>query len=102
MSQSPGTQAQPLRKSAPGRPSTLQACVLLTALVLAIYWQTSRFDFVNYDDSDYVSANHIVQRGLTAEGIKYAFTGVVAGNWQPITLLSHMLDCQVWGVRSGA
>jgi tetratricopeptide (TPR) repeat protein len=94
-------EAQAARKNAPRQPSFLLGCLVLAVLVLAIYWQTGVFDFVNYDDSDYVSANRIVQRGLSAEGIGYAFTSVVAGNWQPITLLSHMLDCQFWGTRPG-
>ncbi len=58
-------------------------------------------DFVNYDDLWYVSLNEVVQRGITWQGIKWAFTTGELSNWHPVTWLSHMLDVQVFGMRPG-
>ncbi len=66
---------------------------------LAVYWPVTHHDFVDYDDNGYVTANSQVQSGLTAAGIKWAFTHPVGGNWHPITTLSHMLDCQWYGLQ---
>jgi tetratricopeptide (TPR) repeat protein len=58
--------------------------------------------FVVYDDNDYVTENHVVQNGLTWAGVKWAFTTWQAGNWHPLTWLSHMLDCELFGLNPGA
>jgi len=58
-------------------------------------------DFVNYDDFAYVVSNPHVNKGFSWEGIRWAFTGFYIGNWQPVTLLSHMLDCQLYGLSAG-
>jgi tetratricopeptide (TPR) repeat protein len=76
-------------------------CLLLVALTLAVYWRTSSYSFISYDDPDYVSANKHVQRGLTIDNIRWAFTTGAAANWHPITWLSHMLDWQLFGNRPG-
>src|SRR5690242_5569677 len=75
-------------------------CLLLAALTFAVYLPTLRNDFVNYDDSDYVTANPHVQSGLKWENIQWAFTTGHASNWHPITWLSHMLDCQLFGQQA--
>lgn len=66
---------------------------------LILYWPALSNGFVDYDDDIYVTANAQVQSGLTAENFKWAFTHSVAGNWHPITMLSHMLVCQFCGLR---
>ena len=72
---------------------------LLGLATLALYWSATSHDFVDYDDQRYVTQNLEVQRGLTARGIIWAFTHPVSGNWHPVTMLSHMLDCQLYGLR---
>jgi len=72
-------------------------CLLLAVTTFVVYLPALRNDFVNYDDSDYVTANSHVQTGLTWENIKWAFTTGHASNWHPISWLSHMLDCQLFG-----
>jgi tetratricopeptide (TPR) repeat protein len=72
-------------------------CLLLAVLTFAVYLPALRNDFVNYDDSDYVTANPHVQSGLKWENMQWAFTTGHASNWHPITWLSHMLDCQLFG-----
>ena len=56
-------------------------------------------DFINYDDPLYVTGNFHVKQGITWQSIKWAAGAVVAANWHPLTLLSHMLDCQIFGVK---
>jgi tetratricopeptide (TPR) repeat protein len=69
--------------------------------IFAVYGQSRHFDFISCDDDLYVLRNSRVLAGLTPAGIQWAFTGVAAGNWIPVTLLSHMLDVQLFGLRSG-
>ena len=74
----------------------IAAAVILLALATLPYLQTLRHDFV-YDDYPYVAGNAYVQQGLTWPGIAWAFTTFRAGNWHPVTWLSHLLDISVWG-----
>jgi len=83
------------------RHTDLWICLLLAALVLVAYGRVRHFDFVNYDDPDYVSENAHVRAGLTAESMAWAFGASATGNWFPLTWLSHMLDCQLFGLDAG-
>ncbi|MBC8198736.1 MAG: tetratricopeptide repeat protein [Desulfobacteraceae bacterium] len=74
-------------------------CLFLALTVLAVYWQVGNHEFVNYDDRDYITENQHVQAGLTLKSIAWAFTSTHAGNWHPLTWLSHMLDCQIYGLN---
>ncbi|MHC4703520.1 MAG: tetratricopeptide repeat protein [Planctomycetota bacterium] len=75
--------------------------VALALSTLAVYWQVHDYGFVNFDDPDYVRKNPKVQSGITLDGIKWAFTTGHAANWHPLTWLSHMLDCQLFGASPG-
>ena len=79
----------------------LWICFGLIFAIFVAYSQVRAFDFVRYDDPVYVSQNFHVTPGLTWDGIKWAFTSVVDANWLPLTNLSHMLDCQFFGLDSG-
>jgi hypothetical protein len=74
----------------------------LLAAIGVVYWPVRHFEFINFDDDVYVWANPEVQNGLTLRGLAWAFTTGHAGNWHPLTWLSHMLDCQLFGVNAGA
>ena len=76
--------------------------LLLALVTLLVYLPASRDGFVNYDDQDYVTENSVVQKGLTWTGIKWAFTTGHASNWHPLTWLSHMADCELFGLNPGA
>jgi tetratricopeptide (TPR) repeat protein len=76
-------------------------CIFLAAIIWLVFGQTLRHDFVNYDDPEYVFKNAQVVRGLTLEGIAWAFTHVHSSNWHPLTWISHMLDCQFYGLNPG-
>ncbi len=56
----------------------------------------------NFDDDEYVYDNPMVENGLTLAGIKWAFTTGHAGNWHPLTWISHMVDCELFGLNAGA
>jgi tetratricopeptide (TPR) repeat protein len=87
----------------PGRrwPAALIALALV-ALTLAVYAPVRSYGFVNFDDAQYVSRNPEVLRGLTWSGVRWALTATHAGNWHPLTWLSHMLDVQAFGLDAGA
>jgi protein O-mannosyl-transferase len=72
--------------------------LLLVGAVLAAYASLLDADFVNYDDQAYVTENRHVSAGLRPEGVVWAFTAFEAGNWHPLTWLSHMADCQAFGL----
>jgi Tfp pilus assembly protein PilF len=74
-------------------------CLALAAITFAVFGQTAHHDFINFDDNDYVYANPVVAQGLTFKGLVWAFSGAHAENWHPLTWLSHMLDCQLYGLR---
>jgi len=73
----------------------------IACLTIALYLQTIQFDFVSYDDGVYVVENEQVRAGLTARGFVYAATTGNTGTWQPLTLLSHMLDVSLFGMWAG-
>jgi tetratricopeptide (TPR) repeat protein len=79
----------------------IAACLLLVVATLAVYGQLRNHQFINYDDNSYVYNNPLVQAGLTLKGLTWAFTTTSAGNWHPLTWLSHMLDCQLFGLNPG-
>ena len=76
--------------------------LLLALTTLLVYLPVTHCGFLNYDDDDYVTNNHDVQNGLTLAGVKWAFTTVHASNWHPLTWLSHMADCELFGLNPGA
>jgi protein O-mannosyl-transferase len=69
----------------------------LALLVAVAYAQVVRFEFVNYDDTVYVPDNPHVRSGFSLEGVGWAFTTFETANWYPLSWLSLMLDCQVFG-----
>jgi len=82
--------------------SKLLICVIVSLAVLAVFGQVRNHDFVSNDDPDYITENAMVRSGLTARGIVWAFTAGHASNWHPLTWLSHMLDCELFGLNPGA
>ena len=77
------------------------AAALLLVVTLAVYWPALRHDFVVYDDPEYVTANPDVRNGLSWQSTAWAFTTGCACNWHPLTWLSHMADCQIYGTKPG-
>ena len=77
-------------------------CLLLALITVLVYLPVRHHDFIAYDDPGVVSQNPLVQAGVTWAGIRWAFTTTETGNWHPVTWLSHMLDCQLFGTNAGA
>ena len=80
----------------------LGICIAVGALGWICFGESARFDWVRYDDGDYVYRSGHVTSGLSLQNIIWSFTNFHAHNWHPITTLSHMLDCQLFGVTPGA
>jgi len=76
-------------------------CALLGILVVLVFGQTVNHGFANYDDTLYVSSNPMVSKGITVEGIDWAFSHKELGLWNPLVTISHMLDCQLYGGWAG-
>lgn len=74
-------------------------CLFLVSATLFIYLQIINYDFVYFDDELYVIDNPNVKAGLTRESIIWAFSADYAGNWHPLTWLSHMLDIELYGLN---
>ena len=81
----------------------LLVCLLLVLSILAVYWQVRNHDFINLDDNVYVTDNNHVQAGINLDSIIWAFSLEDKDKtyWHPITWLSHMLDCQLYGMSPG-
>ncbi|HYG36530.1 MAG TPA: hypothetical protein VEC99_17185 [Clostridia bacterium] len=73
----------------------------MAALTFLLYWPVHQFDFVQYDDPDYIFENPTVRNGLSWWGLTWAFVDAHVSNWHPVTWLSHMLDCQLFGLNAG-
>jgi Flp pilus assembly protein TadD len=76
------------------------AIILFLVIVTAgVYWQVKDHEFIAYDDGQYIVENIGVQRGLTMESIRWAFTTGYAANWHPLTWISHIVDYQLYGLN---
>ena len=96
-----GLGSRPSGQRANSGVTSLLVCLGLVAVTWAVFGQTLAHDFVNFDDHIYVYENPLVVKGLSTEGIVGAFTHTHALNWHPLTTLSHMLDCQLYGLNAG-
>jgi len=76
-------------------------CALLVVSTLAVYWQVTTFKLMDVDDPEYITNNTHVRDGLTRSSIAWAFTIDHTANWHPLTWMSHMLDCQIFGLAPG-
>jgi len=73
----------------------------LAIVTLAIYAQVIGHQFITLDDPTYIKENPMVNRGVTRAGLAWAFTTFYATNWHPLTWISHMIDCQLFGTNAG-
>ncbi len=75
----------------------------LAVVTLAVYWPVRNYAFINYDDPVYVTENRHVQAGISRTGLAWAFFNLHGEHtyWHPVTWVSHMLDCQLFGLNPG-
>ncbi|MEI7850488.1 MAG: tetratricopeptide repeat protein [Kiritimatiellales bacterium] len=78
------------------RRAVVGVCFALVVMVWFVFGQSLSFDFVNYDDGQYVYGNSFISGGLTSEGLHQIATQPHSANWHPLTSLTHMLDCQIY------
>jgi tetratricopeptide (TPR) repeat protein len=87
-----------------GKPSArLEALALAIVVIttLVVYWPVQTFHFVNYDDPAFITNNPRMQEGLSLRNLGWAFTVSIAANWHPLTTISHLIDCSLWGPDAG-
>ena len=87
------------RKSQIPPPPVWLLAALLVLVTIATFWPATHCEFVNLDDNLHVTANVQVQKGLTFENIKWGLLNPVNCLWHPLTVWSHMLDCQLFGLK---
>ncbi|MBP7864705.1 MAG: tetratricopeptide repeat protein [Acidobacteria bacterium] len=103
--ETPGTAPDGAGPAGAGAATPLRAAwpVFLVVLAVAlVYAPVARHDFITFDDPAYLTENDHVRGGLTLENIRWAFTAGHAALWHPLTWLSHMLDCELFGMNPGA
>ena len=84
------------------RPAGAWIALALGIATLLLYAPVLQFDFIRYDDPRYVLLQPRISRGLTWDNVRWAFTAFEVGNWHPLTLISHMTDVSLFGMRAGA
>jgi protein O-mannosyl-transferase len=98
---SPKAEEIPLPHSAAPRATILGVSIFLMAITWLVFGETLRHPSINFDDQAYVFENPKINTGLTSTGVLWAFTHSHAENWHPLTSISHMLDCQLFGLQAG-
>jgi protein O-mannosyl-transferase len=93
--------ARTIEARSPSRLTELGAVAAIVILVWIVFGQTLGHDFVNYDDKTYVYGNSLVGAGLSAHGLAQAFVDTQTNNWHPLTIISHMIDCQFFDLKAG-
>jgi Flp pilus assembly protein TadD len=93
--------ASPISRATTIRRPDLLILLALGAITFAIYAQVIGHQFITLDDPTYIQENPMVNRGVTLRGLAWAFTTFYATNWHPLTWISHMIDCQFFGMNAG-
>jgi tetratricopeptide (TPR) repeat protein len=87
----------------PGQPRFLAwlLAALLGIVTLVLYWPATHYDYINFDDPDYVTSNRHVETGLTLSNVHWALITNHAANWHPLTWISLMMDVSLFGKNAG-
>ena len=79
--------------------SPARAALALFVVTFLVFLPAVNCDFVNWDDNSYVYENPRLLQGLSADGLRYAFTGTLYHSWAPLTVLSYLVDISLFGIR---
>src|SRR5438128_10391871 len=93
--------ARKIKTTPPSRLAYFAVCGAIVVLIWIVFGQTLGHDFVNYDDKTYVYGNSLVTAGLNLHGLSQAFVDTQTNNWHPLTIISHMIDCQLFDLKAG-
>ncbi len=93
--------AAPISRATTIRRPDLLILLALGAITFGIYAQAIGHQFITLDDPTYIQENPMVNHGVTLRGLAWAFTTFYATNWHPLTWISHMIDCQLFGMDAG-
>lgn len=93
--------ARTIETRSPSGITQLGVCAVIIVLVWIVFGQTLSHDFVNYDDKTYVYGNSLVSAGVSLHGLAQAFVDTQTNNWHPLTIISHMIDCQFFDLKAG-
>jgi len=80
---------------------TLLICLALALSTLVVFWQVRHHEFISFDDDWYIFNNSHIKSGLTWDNVLWAFSHDHGGNYHPLTAMSHMLDCNLYGLDAG-
>ena len=83
------------------RKNDILIIIFIIISACSVYAQVLNYDFINYDDDEYITENEFVKKGITEESVVWALTEFHAANWHPLTWISHMIDCQLFGLNAG-
>jgi len=83
------------------RPHKLTFAALIVC-VLFLYSPSVEFDFLSFDDAGYILANPMVAGGFSWDAVLWAFSSVQFKQWMPVTMLSFMLDAELFGLESAS
>jgi Flp pilus assembly protein TadD len=78
----------------------LLIALLLSLLVVTVFWGVWRYPFIGIDDDLYVARNPHVQR-MGAGSIRELLFGLSSGHWHPLTWLWQRLGHSVYGSDAG-
>src|SRR4051812_31242388 len=93
--------AEPSEINSRGAQSCAAVIVVLIAATVFAFWPLGSNGFVNVDDPQYILQNTHVNSGLSWTGVAWAFQTGYAMNWHPVTWISHMADCSLFGLTPG-
>src|SRR5438309_3144116 len=93
--------ARRIEAGSQSRLTQLGVCAAIVVLIWVVFGQTLGHDFVNYDDKTYVYGNSLVSAGLSLHGLSRVFVDTQTNNWHPLTIISHMIDCQLYDLKPG-
>jgi tetratricopeptide (TPR) repeat protein len=93
--------ARKIETTPSSRLAQFAVCGVIVVLIWIVFGQTLSYDFVNYDDKTYIYGNPLVSSGLSLHGLLRAFVDTQTNNWHPLTLVSHMIDCQLYDLKPG-
>lgn len=84
-----------------GVPREALIALFLIFFTLFVYYPVAGYDYIDLDDDAYTFQNEQVRKGISLEGVQWAFRTFEMANWHPLTWLSYMTDVTLFGLHPG-